>query len=65
MFIVNTDSGMYPEVFTMNQNDRSQSVRTAVHDKSKSVFTVGQNTHYEESCLATSTKIVTAQVSNG
>jgi transposase-like protein len=49
--IVNTDSEMYPEVFTMNQNDRSRSVRTGVHDESESVFTVGQNTHWQARSL--------------
>ena len=30
----------------MNQNDRSRSVRTGVHDESESVFMVGQNTQH-------------------
>jgi len=33
-------------VFTINQNQRSRSIRIGVHDQSESVFTLRQNTHY-------------------
>jgi len=43
---VNTHSGKTRKVFTLNQNERSRSIRTGVHLEPEWVFILGQNMHY-------------------